>query len=76
VRVERLRPTVLRVTMHVHEMAALAAAARWVADGAHGALNPDVRERLADVLSRYDAALRDSSPMPRRERRDRARSAD
>lgn len=55
---ERLRPTVLRVTLHAYEMATLVAAARWVADGAEGELDPNVRKQLADVLAGYDEALR------------------
>ncbi len=56
--IERLRPTVLRVTLHAYELATLAAAARWAADGAEGELNPEVREQLDDVLAGYDEALR------------------
>lgn len=59
-RIERLRPTVLRVTLHAYEMAALAAAARWVADGAEGELKPEIREQLDDVLAGYDEALRNA----------------
>lgn len=62
--IERLRPTVLRVTLHAYEMATLAAAARWVADGAEGELNPEVREQLEDVLDGYDQALRGLEPGP------------
>ncbi len=62
-RIERLRPTVLRVTLHAYEMAALAAAARWVADGAEGELKPEIRERLDDVLAGYDEALRQTEPV-------------
>lgn len=61
--IERLRPTVLRVTLHAYEMAALTAAARWVADGAEGELSPKVREQLDDVLAGYDSALRDAEPV-------------
>ena len=56
--IERLRPTVLRVTLHAYELAALTAAARWVADGAQGELKPEIRERLDGVLAGYDEALR------------------
>jgi hypothetical protein len=41
-------------------MAALSAAARWVADGAEGELNPRVVEQLEDVLAGYDRALREA----------------
>lgn len=57
-RIERLRPAVLRVTLHAYEMASLAAAARWVTDGAEGELEPQIREQLEDVLAGYDEALR------------------
>lgn len=57
-RIERLRPAVLRVTLHAYEMAALAAAARWVTDGAEGELEPQIRDQLEDVLAGYDEALR------------------
>lgn len=56
-KIERLRPTVLRVTLHAYQMAALTAAARWVADGAEGELNPEVREQLEGVLDDYGEAL-------------------
>ena len=61
--IERVRPTVLRVTLHAYEMAALTAAARWVADGAEGELSPEIRERLDDVLAGYDSALRNADPV-------------
>lgn len=60
-RVERLRPTTFRLTLHAYEMAAVMAAARWVAEGAEGELDPAVRERLDDVLASYDDALRNAA---------------
>lgn len=62
--IERLRPTVLRVTLHAYEMATLAAAARWVVDGAEGELNAETRQQLEDVLAGYDEALRATDPAP------------
>ena len=56
-KIERLRPAVLRVTLHAYEMAALVAAARWVAEGAEGDLDPEIERQLADVLDAYDEAL-------------------
>lgn len=61
-RIERLRPTTLRVTLHAYELATLASAARWVADGAEGELSPEIREQLDDVLAGYDEALRQADP--------------
>lgn len=55
--VERLRPTVLRVTLHAYEMATLIATARWVAEGAEGELPESIGDDLGAVLARYDRAL-------------------
>ena len=65
IQIERLRPAVLQVTLHAYEMAALAAAARWVADGARGELKPEIRDQLGRLLASYDEALRASAPAGR-----------
>lgn len=59
--IDRLRPTVLRVTLHAYEMAALVAAARWAVEGAEGELDAGVRGQLEDVLDGYEEALSTSS---------------
>jgi len=56
--VERLRPTVLRVTLHAYELSALIAAARWVAEGAEGDLPKEAVDQLRQVLESYDAETR------------------
>lgn len=56
--IERLRPSVLRVTLHAYEMAALISAARWAAEGAPGELPSEAKEQLREVLGRYDEAVR------------------
>ena len=56
--VERLRPTVLRVTLHAYELSALVAAARWVAEGAEGDLPKEAVDQLRQVLESYDAETR------------------
>lgn len=56
--VERLRPTVLRVTLHAYELSALVAAARWVAEGAEGELPQEASDQLRQVLDDYDAEVR------------------
>lgn len=61
-RLERVRPTAVRVTLHPLELATLIAAARWVVDGAEGPLPPDALEQLRQVVHRYDVAVRDGSP--------------
>ena len=56
--VERLHPTVLRVTFHAYELSALVAAARWVAEGAEGELPKEAVDQLRQVLGNYDAEVR------------------
>lgn len=53
---ERLRPTQFRLTLHVAELAALTAAARWVAEGAQGELPPEALAQLKQALVRLDEA--------------------
>ncbi|HEU5103697.1 MAG TPA: hypothetical protein VFU22_31995 [Roseiflexaceae bacterium] len=54
--IERLRTTQLRVTLHIAELAALIAAARWVAQGVEGELSAEAIAQLRKVLIKYDAA--------------------
>jgi hypothetical protein len=58
VKIERIRPAVLHVTLSTWELAALTAAARWVVEGAHGKLAPEALEQLQQVLASYESALR------------------
>jgi hypothetical protein len=67
VKVERVRPGVLRVTMHAYEMASLVAAARWATQGAPGELPTDAVDRIRAVLASYDEELgrsEDARPDP------------
>ena len=57
-KIDRLRPTVLRVTLHAYELSALVAAARWVVEGAEGELLPEAQDQLRQVLESYDAEVR------------------
>ena len=63
-RLERVRPTMVRVTLHPLELATLVSAARLVADSAEGddpstgPLPPGVLAQLRRVLASYDAATR------------------
>ncbi|MFQ5891005.1 MAG: hypothetical protein ACE5JR_13320 [Gemmatimonadota bacterium] len=57
-RVERLTPTVLRLTLHAYEMAALLAVARWAVQGAEGELPPEAIDQLRTILDSYDSATR------------------
>jgi hypothetical protein len=56
-RVERVRPTVVRLTLHAYEAAALMAAARWAAEGAQDPLPEEAAEQLRQILDSYDRAL-------------------
>lgn len=63
-RVERVRPAVLQVTVHAYELAALVSAARAVVEGAAGGVPDEAREQLREVLADYDrevAALRSAA---------------
>jgi hypothetical protein len=55
VRLERVRPDVLRVTLYAYELVALMATARWACDGAKGELPPESVQQLRQVLDTYDA---------------------
>ena len=55
-RLERVRPSVLRLTLHAYELAALVAAARLVAEKEE--LPKEAAEQLRQVLSSYDDAAR------------------
>ena len=53
---ERVRPSVLRLTLHAYELAALIAAARLVAE--KDELPEEASEQLRQVLASYDEATR------------------
>lgn len=61
---ERLRPTQFRLTLHVAELAALIAAARWVVAGAQGELTPEALAQLKNVLVRLDEAQQIAANQP------------
>lgn len=56
-KIERLSPTVLRITMHVYETAALMSAARWITGGARGEVPEALRVQLDEILVRYESVL-------------------
>ena len=62
-KVERIRPAILQVTLSAYELSALIAAARWVVEGAKGELAPDAVEQLEQVLASYDSASRSMRPV-------------
>lgn len=57
-KLERVRPAVLRVTLSAYEMAALTAGARWIVEGRPGELTAESIESLRRVLEGYDRAVR------------------
>jgi hypothetical protein len=54
---ERVRPMVIRMTLHAYEATALITAARWVAEGAKDELPDEAMQHLREVLASYDDAL-------------------
>ncbi|MEU5159218.1 hypothetical protein AB0G74_06345 [Streptomyces sp. NPDC020875] len=62
---ERIRPTVLRITLHAYELAALTAAARYVAETAPAEIPPEALDQLRDLLAEYDAGVRGLDGPPR-----------
>jgi hypothetical protein len=56
-KLERVRATAWRVTLHPLELAALISAARWVDGGGEGQLPPAAVEQLRRVLASYDEAI-------------------
>lgn len=57
-KVERVRPSVLRLTLHVYEMATLMAAARWAMENGEDELPSESLEQLRLVLGSYDESMR------------------
>jgi predicted DNA-binding transcriptional regulator YafY len=58
VHIERVRPSVLRLTLHAYELAALIAAARLVAQKGEDELPEEAAKQLRQVLASYDEATR------------------
>jgi hypothetical protein len=64
VKLERVRPTVLRATFHAHELAALIAAVRYVADQAPADVPAESVRQLRQLLGDYDQQVRHLTPDP------------
>ena len=56
-KLERVSPGIMRMTLHVYELASLTAAARWAVEGGKSELAAEAREHLAAVLASYERAL-------------------
>lgn len=63
-KIEQIKPTVLRVTLHAYELAALTSAARWVIEGAEGELPDEAIEQLEKVLEKYDSESKGMADRP------------
>jgi hypothetical protein len=64
VKLERLRPTVLRATFHAQELAALIAAVRYVADQAPADVPAESVRQLRQLLGDYDQQVRQLTADP------------
>jgi hypothetical protein len=60
-RIRRIRPAVLEVTLHAYELSALVAAARWAAEGGRGEMAPEALDQIEQVLANYEASLKRQS---------------
>jgi hypothetical protein len=67
VELDRIRPAVLRMTLHAYELAGLMAAARYVVDSAPSEVPDAAREQLRGLLADYDEGLRRLAPAAERE---------
>jgi len=61
---DRVRPTVFKVTLHAYEMAGMMAAVRYVVDSAPAAVPTAAREQLSALLADYDEGIRRLAPVP------------
>jgi hypothetical protein len=63
VQLNRVRPTVVQVTLHAYELAGLMAAVRYVVDSAPSEIPQAAREQLGELLADYDRELRRLAPV-------------
>jgi hypothetical protein len=64
VKLERVRPTVLRATFHAHELAALIAAVRYVTELAPPDMPAESVSQLRQLLGDYDQQVRQLAREP------------
>jgi hypothetical protein len=57
VKLERVSPGQVRITLHVYELASLTAAARWALEGGQGELAVEAHDQLTAVLASYERAV-------------------
>lgn len=63
-KLERVRPTVLRATFHAHELAALIAAVRYVTELAPPGMPAESVSQLRQLLGDYDQQVRQLAQDP------------
>lgn len=61
-KIERVRPSVFRVTVHAYELAALVASARAVAEGSAAQTSPEAAQQIRGVLRAYDEEIATLGP--------------
>ena len=61
---ERVRPTVLRATLHAYELAALVTAARYVVDASPAEVPDAARDQLRGLLAKYDTEIHRLATVP------------
>jgi hypothetical protein len=57
-KIKRVKPAVLQVTLQSHELAALASAVRWIINGAPGEYPQDSVKQLKKILDNYETESR------------------
>ncbi|MFU8860808.1 MAG: hypothetical protein ACNA8K_10310 [Cyclonatronaceae bacterium] len=57
-KIKRLKPAVLRVTLQSYELAALASAVRWIINGAQGEYPDESVKQLKKILDNYETESR------------------
>jgi hypothetical protein len=57
-KIKRLKPALLQVTLQSYELAALASAVRWIINGAPGEYPQDSVNQLKKILDNYETESR------------------
>ena len=57
-KIKRVKPAVLQVTLQAHELAALSSAVRWIINGATGEFPEDSVRQLKKILDNYETESR------------------
>jgi hypothetical protein len=57
-KIKRVKPAVLQVTLQSHELAALASAVRWIINGTPGEYPQDSVKQLKRILDNYETESR------------------